>query len=90
VHIPFKSGQQATLEALAGRVPLTVAGVSNALPHLQSGRLAASLKAPATIGKLESMGFDLAPGTPAQLGGRMERDEAVFARVVRDGGIKAE
>jgi hypothetical protein len=36
------------------------------------------------------MGFDPAPGTPAQLGERMKRDEAVFARVVREGGIKAE
>jgi len=144
VHIPFKSGQQATVETLAGRVPLTVAGVSNALPHLQGGRLVAiaalggerarlvpdiptpaeagykgvdlslwfamftpagtptavietvnrhlvaTLKSPATIAKLEAMGFDPAASTPAQLGERMKRDEAAFAKVIRDGGIKAE
>ena len=144
VHIPFKGGQQATLETLAGRVPLTVAGVSNALPHLQGGRLVAlatlggersrlvpdiptpaeagfkgvdlslwfamfaptgtpgtvietinrhlvsPLKSPATVGKLEAMGFDPAASTPAQLGERMKRDEAAFAKVIRDGGIKAE
>jgi tripartite-type tricarboxylate transporter receptor subunit TctC len=144
VHIPFKSGQQATVETLAGRVPLTVAGVSNALPYLQSGKLVAiaalggerarlvpdvptpaeagykgvdlslwfamfapagtpaavieqvnrqllaALKSPATVGKLEGLGFDAAGSSPAQLAERMKRDEAVFARVVREGGIKAD
>ena len=63
VHIPFKSGQQATLETLAGRVPLTVAGVSNALPHLQSGRLVAL----ATLGGERSRLVPDIP-TPAEAG----------------------
>jgi tripartite-type tricarboxylate transporter receptor subunit TctC len=142
VHIPFKSGAQATLETLAGRVPLTVAGVSNALPHLQSGKLVAiamlggersrlmpdvptpaeagikgmdlslwfamfapagtpgavvtevnrqlnaTLKNPGIATRLEGLGFDPSPDTPARLAERMKRDEAVFAKVVRDASIK--
>ena len=40
-HVPFKGPQQAMTETLAGRVPITIAGVSNALPHLKSGKLVA-------------------------------------------------
>lgn len=38
-HIPFKGPQQATLETLAGRVPVTISGVVNLLPHIQGGSL---------------------------------------------------
>lgn len=40
-HVPFKGPQQAMMETLSGRVPLTISGVSNALPHLKSGKLVA-------------------------------------------------
>jgi tripartite-type tricarboxylate transporter receptor subunit TctC len=143
IHVPFKSPQQAIIETISGRIPLTVAGVSNALPHLQGGKLIAianmgaersrlvpdvptpaesgikgvdlalwfgmfapsstpaalvgpinrqlnaALKAPATSGRLESLGFDPMAGTPAEFSERVRRDEPMFARVVREGGIKA-
>ncbi len=38
-HVPFKGAQQAMIEVLANRVPVTMAGVSNALAHVQAGRL---------------------------------------------------
>jgi len=38
-HVPFKGSQQAMLEVLANRVPVTMAGVNNAIVHVQSGRL---------------------------------------------------
>lgn len=38
-HVPFKGAQQAMAEILANRVPVTMAGVSNALAHVQAGRL---------------------------------------------------
>ena len=38
-HVPFKGPQQAIMETIAGRVPVTIAGVSNALPHLKAGKL---------------------------------------------------
>ena len=143
VHVPFKSPQQAMIETVSGRIPLTVAGVSNALPHLQGGKLVAianlgaarsrlvpdvptpaesgikgvdlalwfgmfapastpsslvvrinqplnaALKSPATLARLESLGFDPAVGTPAQFNDQVRREEPMFARVVRDSGIKA-
>jgi tripartite-type tricarboxylate transporter receptor subunit TctC len=142
VHTPLKSDAQTTLDTLAGRVPLTVARVSNALPHLQSGRLVAiamlggersrlmpdvptpaepgikgmdlslwfamfapagtpsalvtavtrqlnaTLRNPGIASRLEGLGFDPSPDTPARLDQRMKRDEAVFATVVRDATSK--
>jgi tripartite-type tricarboxylate transporter receptor subunit TctC len=38
-HVPFKGPQQAVLETLSGRIPVTIAGVSNVLPHIASGKL---------------------------------------------------
>ncbi len=38
-HVPFKGPQQALMETLSGRVPLTISGVSNVLPHIASGKL---------------------------------------------------
>lgn len=38
-HIPFKGPQQAMLETLSGRVPVTISGVVNALPHVRAGTL---------------------------------------------------
>ena len=144
VHVPFKSPQQAMIETISGRIPLTVAGVSNALPHLQGGKLVAlanmgagrsrlvpdvptpaesgikgvdlvlwfgmfapastpsprvarinqqlnaALKSPSTQARLESLGFDPAVGTPAQFNDQVRREEPIFARVVRDSGIKAD
>ncbi|MEI6321215.1 MAG: tripartite tricarboxylate transporter substrate-binding protein [Pseudomonadota bacterium] len=144
VHVPFKSPQQAMIETISGRIPLTVAGVSNALPHLQGGKLVAianmgaarsrlvpdvptpaesgikgvdlvlwfgmfapastpsalvarinqqlnaALKSPSTQARLESLGFDPAVGTPAQFNDQVQREEPIFARVVRDSGIKAD
>lgn len=38
-HVPFKGPQQALSETLAGRVPVTISGVSNAQPHIKTGKL---------------------------------------------------
>lgn len=38
-HVPFKGAQQAMAETLAGRVPITMAGVSNALAQVRAGKL---------------------------------------------------
>lgn len=38
-YVPFKGPQQAMLETLAGRVPATISGVSNSLPHIHAGTL---------------------------------------------------
>ena len=38
-HVPFKGAQQAMAETLAGRVPVTMAGVSNALAQVRAGKL---------------------------------------------------
>jgi len=38
-HIPFRGPQQAIMETISGRIPLTIAGVSNLLPHIASGKL---------------------------------------------------
>lgn len=38
-HVPFRGPQPALQEALAGRVPVTIAGVSNALPYIRAGTL---------------------------------------------------
>lgn len=38
-HVPFRGPQQAVMETLSGRVPLTIAGVSNVLPHIATGKL---------------------------------------------------
>ena len=43
----------------------------------------------ATLARLESLGFDPAVGTPAQFNDQVRREEPMFARVVRDSGIKA-
>lgn len=39
MHVPFKGPQQALSETLAGRVPVTISGVSNAQPHIKTGKL---------------------------------------------------
>ncbi|MFO0521350.1 MAG: hypothetical protein ACK515_13170 [bacterium] len=49
----------------------------------------AAIKSPATLARLESLGFDPAAGTPAQFNDQLRREEPMFARVVRDSGIKA-
>jgi tripartite-type tricarboxylate transporter receptor subunit TctC len=56
-HVPFRGPQQAMMETLSGRVPLTISGVSNALPHLNSGKLVAL----AVAGEERSR---LVPGVP--------------------------
>ena len=38
-HVPFKGAAPAMAEAIADRVPITMAGVSNALTHVKAGKL---------------------------------------------------
>lgn len=38
-HVPFKGAAPAIAEAIADRVPITMAGVSNALAHVKAGKL---------------------------------------------------
>ncbi|MGQ0655513.1 MAG: Bug family tripartite tricarboxylate transporter substrate binding protein [Betaproteobacteria bacterium] len=40
-HVAFKEAQQALSETVAGRIPLTVTGVSQAVPHIRAGKLVA-------------------------------------------------
>src|SRR5207248_3227629 len=40
-HVPFKGPQQAMTETLSGRVPVTIAGVPNALTQVKAGRIVA-------------------------------------------------
>ena len=143
-HVPFKGPQQALAETLAGRVPLTIAGVSNALPHMKSGKLVAlavtgsvrsnlapevptfkeagvsgvdvnlwfalfapagtpativtrlnealnaALRAPAVAARLQALAFDPEGGTAAQLADAMRKEAPLYARIVREAGIKAD
>lgn len=57
LHVPFKGPQQAMMETLAGRVPLTISGLSNALPYVSNGKLVPL----AVTGKVRS---GLAPSIP--------------------------
>jgi tripartite-type tricarboxylate transporter receptor subunit TctC len=38
-HVAFKDAQQAVSETVAGRVPVTITGITQALPHIRAGRL---------------------------------------------------
>ena len=52
--------------------------------------LSRALAAPALQQRLTAMGVDLASATPAEFVARMESDTARWARVIRDGRIKAD
>ena len=39
VHVPYKGGGQAVLEAIAGQVPIVMTAISSATPYHQSGKL---------------------------------------------------
>jgi len=41
VHIPYKGANETTTAILAGEIDMTVTGMSNALPHIGSGKLKA-------------------------------------------------
>ena len=41
VHVPFKGGVEAMTEVIAGRIDFFFVGLAAALPHIQSGKLAA-------------------------------------------------
>jgi len=41
VHVPYKGGGPATVDLLAGQVPIYFSGISLALPHVQDGKLRA-------------------------------------------------
>lgn len=66
------------------------ASTPSALVERINQQLNAALKSPATRARLESLGFDPAAGTPAQFNDQVRREEPMFARVVRDSGIKAD
>lgn len=68
----------------------TPASTPSALVERINQQLNAALKFPATRARLESLGFDPAAGTPAQFNDQVRREEPMFARVVRDSGIKAD
>ena len=49
-----------------------------------------ALKAPALQGKLESLGLDITPQTPAQFAALMETDTVRWAKIVKERNIKAD
>lgn len=40
-HVPYKGSGQATNDLLAGRVPVSLPGINNVLPHIKAGKLRA-------------------------------------------------
>ena len=52
--------------------------------------IAATLKDPALIALADKLGVTLVGGTPQQLGDLQKADSAKWAKVIKDGGIKAD
>jgi len=71
VHIPYKGGAPATIDLVAGQVPVGFAPIATALPHLASGRLrglamtglqrSASLPGLPTVSEAGLRGFEMNP-----------------------------
>ena len=57
VHVPYKGGGPATADAIAGQIPLLIAGLAPALPQVKAGKLK-------TIAVLDSRRSALAPEVP--------------------------
>jgi tripartite-type tricarboxylate transporter receptor subunit TctC len=56
-HVPYKGGNPAIADALAGQLPVVILTAATVLPHHRSGKLRA-------IGLIERRRFDVVPGIP--------------------------
>lgn len=56
-HVPYKGGNPAMQDALAGSIPLLILTATTIMPQVKNGKLRA-------LGLIESRRFDLVPGVP--------------------------
>ena len=56
-HVPYKGGNPAIADALAGQLPVVILTAATILPHHRSGKLRA-------LGLIEGRRFNVAPGMP--------------------------
>lgn len=56
-HVPYKGGNPAIADALAGQLPVVILTAATILPHHRSGKLRA-------LGLIEGRRFDVVPGLP--------------------------
>jgi tripartite-type tricarboxylate transporter receptor subunit TctC len=56
-HVPYKGGNPAMQDALAGSIPLVILTATTVMPQVKNGKLRA-------LGLIESRRFDLVPGVP--------------------------
>jgi tripartite-type tricarboxylate transporter receptor subunit TctC len=56
-HVPYKGGNPAMADALAGQLPVVILTAATILPHHRSGKLRA-------LGLIEGRRFDVVPGLP--------------------------
>jgi len=66
---------------------VAVAGTPAALLEQLQRDLAAAIDAPDTRARVETLGFELTPSTPAQFRVRMEADVALYAPLIREGRV---
>ena len=76
-NVPFSAGRQ--------RPESTVS-----LPAPRNAEIARVPKAPAVVALADKLGINLVGGTPQQLADLQKADSAKWAKVIKDGNIKAE
>ena len=85
-----KGARVTTIEGLApdSSHPLQKAWIAEEVPqcgYCQSGQIM-----PEVLDKLSALGFEVSPGTPQELGAKIEREMAKVAKVVKDARIRAD
>jgi len=69
---------------------LAPAGTAPAIVEKVNTDLKKVLGMPEVLDKLSTLGFEVSPGTPQELGAKIEREMAKVAKVVKDAGIRAD
>ena len=69
---------------------LAPAGTSPAIVEKVNTDLKKVLGMPEVLDKLSALGFEVSPGTPQELGAKIEREMAKVAKLVKDAGIRAD
>jgi tripartite-type tricarboxylate transporter receptor subunit TctC len=69
---------------------LAPAGTSPAIVEKVNADLKKVLGMPEVLDKLSTLGFEVSPGTPQELGAKIEREMAKVAKVVKDARIRAD
>ena len=105
VHIPYKGGAPATVDLLAGEIPVGFAPIASMLPHMAAGRLrglavsglqrSASLPDMPTISEAGLAGFEMNPWfgvlAPAGTSGEViARLNVELVRILRDADTAAQ